>query len=302
MTSGDPNAIRSPSPRRALTIVWVVFLSALFAFGSYKSSINRRDDEMQAQWRAKIDQRQKEIEIEWPRRTAWIRSLPKHPDSRQKLETEFNGGQPFDLNNDGRRQTLKWSDPIYGGELELTFENGVLIGHGAHWGTGRLGRLYPQPAQLGSIGWTESWRLALIRPSIGVWISALIAAIAFSGQRELFAQVMLAAALTCGTAWLLHPHYSWTWNGIFSNDMLFFAVPMIAFGVAMTANAMAARPDAIRPRYSLRMAFIAMTVAALLLATGPFGYMALAVATGCLLLGWAVYQVARARTRQMQEG
>jgi hypothetical protein len=280
---------------RTWPIIWLIFLSLLFTFGWYKWSLNQRDQRALSEWKMKHDELTERSQTEWKDRVARIRALQLQADSKRQLELELNGGEPFDLKANGSYQSFDWSHPEYGGELTLNFENGVLVGHRARWGTGDPERLHPRPVRQALTGRNETWRRALIRPSLGIWLGAFVAMLVFRNLRLIFAQVMLAAGLVFGTSCLVNPHYSISWQGVFSNDYLFYALLMIALGVISVAQVLAISQASARPRYSLRWLFFAMTATALILATGPFGIVAVSVAAFSLFLGVAVYALVRSK-------
>ena len=86
-------------------------------------------------------------------------------------------------------------------------------------------------------------------------------------------------------AWLVNPFYSITWSGVFSNDNLFFAALMLVASAAllgMTLQKRSARSPSISEfRFRLFDLLVIVTAAAILLATGPFGYVTLLAAWPC---------------------
>jgi uncharacterized protein involved in exopolysaccharide biosynthesis len=107
-------------------------------------------------------------------------------------------------------------------------------------------------------------------------------------RRLIAAQLMLATALICGMAWLVDPNYSITWRGVFSNDNLFFSALML-FGAAallgVTLRTGTERPPLVSEiRFRLSDGLVGMTVAAILLAIGPFGYVTLLAGMAAALI------------------
>src|SRR4029079_2225950 len=89
------------------------------------------------------------------------------------------------------------------------------------------------------------------------------------------AEAMLVLVLACGTAWLVSPNYDLTPNGIFSNDVLFFAA--IGYVVSLLILSWRLAGDREGPRklqFSLRTLLAVTAVASILSAAGALGYLA----------------------------
>jgi hypothetical protein len=187
---------------------------------------------------------------------------------------------------EGEYDVARWTDPRYGTKYELTFAGDKLIGHGMEGGTAFLEKAYPRPVRTGLKDWRESIRRELIPPAAAVWILAMFVCWALPRVRVSAAETMIAASLVCGAAWLTSPWYSVTWQGVFANDKLFYALVM--FWVGVTILAMCMPSDAVgRPRFQLQTLLGAIAVCGVLLALGPVGYVAL----GMLVLGLVQFAV-----------
>ena len=119
------------------------------------------------------------------------------------------------------------------------------------------------------------------------WLAAIACWIVLRNWR-LAAQVSLAAALACGMAWLVNPFYSITWNGVFSNDNLFFAALMLVAMRAllgMSSQKRSAKTPLISEfRFRVFDLLVIVTAAAILLTAGPFGYVTLLAAVAVALV------------------
>jgi hypothetical protein len=275
--------------RRIGAAVWLVILSLVFVFGWRKSVENARDAQARRAWYAEQAELSKAGQIEWKRFIAQLDSLQGKPGSQKALEDELNGGAPFELQplelaesrNNETRKVFHWTHPKYGANYSFEFDDGVLVGRGARWG-GVPETLHPQPILTARTNSAEWLRQHIARFAGYIWLAAIACWIALSNWRLLTAQVSLAAALASGMAWLVNPAYSITWGGVFSNDNLFFAAVMLVSSAALlgiSSPKRAARTSLMSEfRFRLFDLLVIVTATAILLAAGPFGYVALLAA------------------------
>jgi hypothetical protein len=265
MTSLSENSSRLFARRNTEIAVWLVFLSLILVFGWHKSVENAREDLALREWTVRQAELSKEGDAEWRRLIAQFRSLQSKPDSQKTLEDELSGGAPFELrllkgknyrHHEGD-EAIEWSHPKYGGITTLYFREGVLRGYGGGWG-GQPESLHPRPTLNAGSNSAEWLRQLIARLGAYTWLIAIACWFAFSNRRLLAAQASLAAVLASSMAWLVNPHYSISWRGVFSNDNLFWA-------------------------------------AAILLAFGPFGYVALLAGVATALVFAAFYYFFRVR-------
>lgn len=150
--------------------------------------------------------------------------------SKAELEAKFNGGRPFNLTKRGNLRIARWKDPNSGLNVEFDFnsDNGW-----TGWGSS-LSNVHnvPQPTRAPFDQFTHKiQRLFAGSFSLGIgtvaWLVAIALYIVWKKQRQALSEIMLALTLMCGTAWLMWPSYYLTLSGIFSNDMLFWAVLML---------------------------------------------------------------------------
>ncbi len=160
--------------------------------------------------------------------------------SRSELENLLNDGQPFRIiKEDGERQVTRWTDPVSGVIFELKFHHDEWIGLE---GTGKAPLNRPRPAPSPLDRFTENIQRRFAGSfnlgwGTGAWLVSLVLCIFWKQQRRILAEIMLALTLMCGTAWLVSPHYSLTLKDVLSNDMLFWAVIMLAIsGIAFYAT------------------------------------------------------------------
>jgi hypothetical protein len=302
MSDRDGSSFSDFLRRRVTFIAWAVFLTLVFGFGWKKSAENERESQALSDWSAGYATFSKEADAEWRRLIAYLDSVHAKPGSQKSLEVELNGGQPFELreSDTNARQLIDWSHPKYGGRASFEFENGVLVGRNANWGTPPES-LYPRPQAVARTNSAEWLRLRIAKFAGIAWLIGLAIWFVFRRQRMIAAQLLLALALAYGMAQVVNPHYSLTWQGIFSNDPLFFAVVMLAVSVVLLAGTLAARTsnDTLRPQFGVRHALIAITLIAAPLAAGPFGYLTLAVAvlgTGLFAAAFLVQRTHRRAT------
>jgi hypothetical protein len=80
-------------------------------------------------------------------------------------------------------------------------------------------------------------------------------------------------------AWLVDPYYSMASQGIFNNDNLFFATVMLLLSVWALAHVVSSMSVSgelqARFHFGLRELLLLVTVVAMMLAVGPFGYVTL---------------------------
>jgi len=218
---------------------WLWSLIALFvitAVGLRMWQIRKRDADQQA-WMTRCTQ------IDTLSKTAhqlvqtlWNSNGANGRMKRTALEQAVNGGKPFaqSINYDSG-VTVKWVDPASGRPFEFNFIDNYWIGWGSQGGS----MLYPPPpgAMLiendlehlrGAIaGWNSGYGPLF-------WIILLIMFLSLRRWRPVMAQWMLALAIVCSVAWLVHPGFTFTRHGIFSNDMLLWGVIMMTVsGAAM---------------------------------------------------------------------
>ena len=117
------------------------------------------------------------------------------------------------------------------------------------------------------------------------------------------AQVLLAAALASGMAWLVNPGYSISRQGVFSNDSLFWALVMLIFSIYLLAVTTALHSPHMALKlpsfqFRLRQLLLAVTVAAVLLAAGPFGWFVSITAIAGTLVFAVVYYHYRSRLKR----
>jgi hypothetical protein len=286
MSAGGDRTIRSSSRRKQAFAAWLAFFTLIFGFGWYKSVENARDDLALLQWNKRQAELTKEGGVEWKRLIALIHSLQSKPGSQKALEGELNGGAPFTLRaltaieraqNEGR-EVFDWVHPKYDVTYKLYFQDGTLQGSNGHWG-GVPESLHPRPLYTARTDAAEWLRQRIARFAGYVYLAAIVGWFTLSKHRLLTAQIALAAALAYGMAWLVNPYYSITWRGVFSNDSLFLGA-LLLFGAAallgVTLRTGAERPPLFSEiRFRLSDVLVVVTVAAILLAIGPFGYVTL---------------------------
>ncbi len=259
-------------------LVWLMVIVAILLMGKFKDEENRSDREQQTVWRQQLKILQVEAQVEFERLGAWLRTLNSQADAKQQIEKELQGGEPFLLKKHGKYQVANWTHPKYGIQVELQFFEKKLVGHGSHTGTVPL----PQPSRHSFDSNAESVRKKIPRPAIAAWLAALFVAAVSARYGRVAEEFMLAISLACGTAWLVNPWYSITLLGIFSNDILFFALLMYLASIFLLA--LRTPKYHMSMRFSLRTLLAITTALAVLMAMGPFGYVMISVfAIGGLL-------------------
>lgn len=177
-----------------------------------------------------------------------------HDRTRTEVERVLNDGKPFTPvpaetgdNDNARVEWANWTDPVSGWGFILKFRDGGLTGYRLT-NTGTTANPQP-PGPPPFDRFTHKVQRAFAGSfSFGIgtvaWLIAFVLYLGWKQQRKVLAEVMLALTLLCGTAWLTWPGYSLTVKGIFSNDMLFWAVLMLVVSLAVLAAAkrMDARP------------------------------------------------------------
>ncbi len=299
MSTINDNSPELPARHKKLLVAWVIFLAVVFGFGWYKSAENARDWRKAREWDERYQQLMKDGEAEWTRWIEHFRSLQVNRGSQRLLEEELNGGQPFDLRHEGEDEVYEWTEPKFGGKVWLRFRSGELRGHSGNWGTDRLLAVHPQPLRQAHDKTADRIRRRIASAGVYTWLAAFVVWMVVSRRRLVAAQVMLAAALASGMAWLVNPAYTITGRGVFSNDNLFWAALMIVISVYLLAVTLSVHAktelEVPRVRFGLRQLLLAVTVAAILLAAGPFGFVTFNVAVGGMLLFMLVYHHYRSR-------
>jgi hypothetical protein len=291
------------APARLWVLAWTVFLSAIFGFGWYKSWENRQYELASARWSDELKEFLLHSNVESNRILEHLHRLHGKPDSQIQLERQINRGEPFDLREIGGRETVDWNDPAYHDlRARLEFENGVLKGFRLTRTNDfrTFARHHPPPSRTHFTGTAEQWRRWIARLGSGIWLIALAVWFALARRRLFVSQILLAAALASGMAWLVNPGYSISRRGVFSNESLFWALVMLTLGIYLLAMTMALyspRMGLKLPsfRFRLRQLLLAVTVAAALLAAGPFGWVAFAIGIAGTLLFATVYHYHRSR-------
>ena len=286
MSANADRVIRSTLWRRPAFTAWLAFFTVIFGFGWYKSVENARDDLALLEWNKRHAELTKEGDAEWKRLIALIDSVHSKPGSQKALEKKLNGGAPFALHAlkekeraqyEGR-EVFDWRHPKYGMTYSLIFENGILVGSNGGWG-GVPESLHPRPLYAARTDAAEWLRQRIARSAGYAYWAAIVGWFALGKYRYLTAQIGLAAALAYGMAWLVNPYYSITWRGVLSNDNLFLGGLMLLGAAALlgvTSQNSSARPPLVSEiRFRLFDLLVVVTMAAILLAIGPFGYVAL---------------------------
>jgi len=289
MNPSDECPKRSNGIRR-LTTAWAVFVVVLMAASRFKADENQRDTKILAAWRDRIAKLETEGAQEFNRLRELLRSRSTSPTSwtQSDLETMLNDGKPFELQPKGKEEVADWTHPDFGIQLYLHFENDVLKGWGLGGASPRMLSKHAKPRRFGIDSRAETIR-QIVRPiSICVWLTAMITAVVSRKCAWPAAQAMLASALVYGAATVVSPNYNLTFQGVFSNDPMFWALSMYA--LALVALARTWPSGAAGTRFTTRQLLFVTTWVALLLALGPLGYFALAVfSSGGLLLLFMVF-------------
>lgn len=291
--------------RKTWVVVWLVFLSIVIAIGWTKSAENSHDERALRDWEVEHAELEKAAVVDWNRRMAEFGSLQGMPGSQKELEDELNGGAPFEfyspagknLPSGDTRDVFIWTDPKYGAVYTFYFTDGIFVGLTANGG-GVNGHLHPRPNYSARSNSAESLRQRIARFSTYIWCAAIFCWLAARSWRLLAAQIALAAAITSGMAWLVNPFYSITWQGVFSNDSLFFAVVMLAISAALLGitlgRAAASTSSSPAIRFRLLDLLMIITASAILLALGPFGYVALSALLATFIVFASFFLLVRA--------
>jgi hypothetical protein len=274
---------------RRRTILWIIALAAIFGFGWRKSYENRVDLDRRAAWEERMQRLQAASDKEFERLRSWLKQLASQPDARKRAKAELDEGKPLVFERDGEREAATWTHPEYGIRLQMDFRGEKLVAHGLDGGTAQVLAIHPPPEQIATSSSAEQMRNFIVRWGPWLWFAFVLVALGSRSYGLAAAESALAAALACGTAWAVAPHYTLTLNGIFSNDKLFFAAMMYLGSLAILAVKLAplARPGKSTRslQFSLRTLLAVMALLAVLLAMGPFGYLAICVfAVGGLFL------------------
>lgn len=290
MSTDNTNPQGSAARHRAWIAAWVIFLAAIFSYGWYHARQVEQFHLETTRWHyalAKYQERSTEEVI----RVRELLAVPfGKPGSQREAERIVNRGQPFDLRKQGDLDVTNWHDPDHLVQISMEFRDGVLVGLSVSGEDGSFSKRNPAPTPL----WTklgETWRRRFIRIAVWTWIVAGATWLIPSRHRLMAAQAMLAAASVAGAALAVHPGYSISWQGVFSNDHLFYALVMLVISVIALARTLRRQSSrsSFRVQFGLRHALIAITILAILLAAGPFGYFTLAVAIFGITLFAAVY-------------
>lgn len=261
--------------RHWLAILWAVFLAGVVGAGWYKNEENQRDHRARAAWDDRIAKLQAEGQKEFERLKDFLDAKHASACTRSELESELNGGRPFDLQVQNDRNEVNWSHPKFAIPIRLSFEGDQLNGFSISGGSPRAlpENAQPKPKRFDSRA--ESIRKLALRISVVGWLAALVF-YTFGKHARLGANFMLASALVFGTATLVAPLY--TIGGVASNDHMFWAIIMYAWGLVALARTW---PVAgLKPQFGVGQLLLALTACALLFGLGPFGYFSLAVFAG----------------------
>jgi Ca2+/Na+ antiporter len=295
MSAASDRTIRSSS-RWMRVVTWLVCFAVIFCFGWYKSSENKRDDETNHTWLTQHKQLSKDADAEWKRLAALLSSLTGRPGSQKQLEAELNDGKPFDLSEKNGLSAATWTHPKYGGTCSLQFQDGVLKGSNAHWGYVPE-ELFPRPPATARTNVAEWLRRQVARAGVWGWLTAFACYVTMPRRRFIAAHLMLATALACGMAWLVDPHYSLASQGIFNNDNLVLAALMLLLSVWALAHVLSSLSISgelqARFHFGLRELLLLVTVVAMMLAVGPFGYVTLLSLLSCAAAFTALFTYER---------
>jgi hypothetical protein len=160
----------------------------------------------------------------------------------------------------------------------------VLRGSNAHWGFVPE-ELFSRPPATARTNAAEWLRRQIARACVWGWLVAFACYFTMPRRRLIAAHLMLSTALACGMAWLVNPYYSLASQGIFSNDNLFFAAVMLLLSVWALAHVLSSMSVSgelnARFHFGLRELLLLVTIVAMMLAVGPFGYVALLSLLSC---------------------
>ncbi len=258
-------------------LVWLLVFALVFGLGWYKSAENRRELEAQAAWRERMAGLEAESQTRYKDLTTWAANLASDPDPTRQIAEKLNGGRALVPAVQGTEEILKYELNDLGIEMEFHLSGGKLIGHGSRRSSPMIQAANPQPGLFAHEGPAESVRRWIPQCAIVLWLVALPVAILWRRWGLVAAEAMLVLVLACGTAWLVSPNYDLTPNGIFSNDVLFYAA--IGYVVSLFILSWRLAGDREEPRklqFSLRTLLAVTAVAAILSAAGALGYVALA--------------------------
>jgi hypothetical protein len=273
-------------------LVWLLVLALVFGFGWYKSAENRRELEAQAAWRERIAGLEAESQTRYEDLRTWAANLSSDPDPARQIAEKLNGGRALVPVVQGTEETLKCELHHLGIELEFHLSGGRLIGHSMRRSSGLIQAANPQPGLFAHEGPAESVRRWIPTFAIVLWLVALPVAILWRRWGLVAAEAMLVLVLACGTAWLVSPNYDLTPRGIFSNDVLFYAVIGYLVSLFILSWRLAGDPE--RPRklqFTLRTLLAVTTLAAILSAAGALGYVALASLGAGAIFVWLTFQI-----------
>jgi hypothetical protein len=174
--------------------------------------------------------------------------------TREKVEEILNQGRPL-LDGPAKdgQETAIWKDDATGVYFELQFANGQLSGFtGSSWSRMPPGSRTPPPPSVPPLHLlTERIRLAFagsfsLGCGTGVWLALLAGYVLLPRHRSLCAELLLALAFLCSTAWLVSR--SLTLRGILSNDMLFWGVLMLPTSAGLMLRSRAKPHESAIPR------------------------------------------------------
>jgi hypothetical protein len=240
VTRQDRSIALAPGSRLTLWIVVGLIVLALLA---YRVVQIHRLAAATLQWQAKTaaaDAASKAIEAQI------LALFHQHAGKWRQEDLEFaiNQHRPFVLtttNNPGEMEA-QWKDPVSGRPFHFSFYNGRWLGMGSNWGTKYLPR---QPGMTPIEEDLERCRRAFAGFNSGIgpaiWIVLVFAFLLLRRWRPILAEALLALALLCGAAWLIHPGYPLTLWGIMRNDMLFWAALMLISSSVLYARVLKVR-------------------------------------------------------------
>lgn len=253
----------------------------MFSFGWYKSYENRIFRTNWQRWQSRHNELQSEGSIALSKLREDLRTIHGKSEVRRRLEEKLNEGKPFDYIRQDQRDETVWKDPRYNIRVELSFDGDNLVGWGTSWGTGDLIQRYPPPPMMASQTVSNQIRDWLVSFCFYGWWLAVASWVLLKRFRIVATEFMLAISLATGTVLLANPLYSLTWRGITSNDNLFWAVLMLIISIyllaRMTVKDVVPIETSFSMRFRLKHILLSITVIAIMLAAGPFGYVTLAV-------------------------
>jgi hypothetical protein len=261
-------------------LVWLLVLALVLGLGWFKSDQNRREAQAQAAWREQIVVLEGQSAVRYEELKAWAATLYSDPDARAAIAQKLEGARRPEVQPLARefkaQDNLKYELDKYGIEFEFQFSDGRLISQASRRSVPALAAANPPPQSFAHEGPAESVRRWVPLCAIVFWLALLPVAIFWRRWGLVAAEAMLMLVLAGGTAWLVSPSYDLTPHGIFSNDVLFYAVVAYMASLVILTWRLAGASD--RPRklqFSLRALLAVTTLAAILLAMGAIGYVAL---------------------------